>query len=424
MDTLCSSSGIIDMEHPGQGVLDIAGAGFQGILADFSKLCIPAAIESFGRGEIRHKRSSKILEHPEKLQQAVCILRDKCRQSEIAVDVAAAPYFGKIIERADLRELLVRLSEESICACGSLGCKHLIVRPLYDGTADADIWERNREFYLRLAPLAREHGVVLLLENLCKDINGHLVRGICSDSVMAAEWVDRLNEEVQEERFGFCMDVGACNLCGQNMYDFIEDLGSRIKAVILSDNDGDKEDALLPFSAAHHGQSSVDWLNLIRGLRAVSYDGRLVIDLGDTAGAFSPLLRPSLMKLAKSAADYLQWQIGIERLLEKYSSRVLFGGGNMCRNYMKCYGEKYPPLYTCDNNSERWGTTFCGLTVKPPASLHELPEDTAIFICNIYYREIEQQLRDMGIRNPIEFFNDEYLPSYHFQRVEDIVGRV
>lgn len=84
---------------------------------------------------------------------------------------------------------------------------------------------------------------------------------------------------------------------------------------------------------------------------------------------------------------------------------------------MKCYGGKYPPRFTCDNNQALWDTDFCGLTVKNPSCLKELPEDCAIFICNIYYREIERQLRDMEIKNPIEFFNDEYMPSFYFDRL-------
>lgn len=108
----------------------------------------------------------------------------------------------------------------------------------------------------------------------------------------------------------------------------------------------------------------------------------------------------------------------MENLLKGHKSVVLFGAGNMCRNYMKCYGEAYPPLYTCDNNPRLWGTTFNGLEVKAPESLKELPKDCVIFICNIYYREIERQLRDMGIENDIEFFNDEYMPSFYFDRLE------
>lgn len=166
------------------------------------------------------------------------------------------------------------------------------------------------------------------------------------------------------------------------------------------------------------GQPQTDWLNVFRGLRTIDFDGQLILSFSDTAAAFSPILRPKLLELAKETGEYFRWQIEIEGLLKKYPSRVLFGAGNMCRNYMKCYGKLYEPLYTCDNNSALWGTEFCGLEVKRPESLKELPDDCAIFICNIYYREIEKQLRDLGVKNPIEFFNDEYMPTFYFDRLE------
>lgn len=112
-----------------------------------------------------------------------------------------------------------------------------------------------------------------------------------------------------------------------------------------------------------------------------------------------------------------EWQVELEQNIKKYDKRVLFGAGNMCRNYMKCYGEKYPPLFTCDNNSKLWGTSFEGLAVKSPEELKNLPKDCCVVICNIYYREIESQLRGMGIEN-IGYFNDEYMPSFYFDRVE------
>lgn len=85
---------------------------------------------------------------------------------------------------------------------------------------------------------------------------------------------------------------------------------------------------------------------------------------------------------------------------------------------MKCYGEKYPPLYTCDNDKSVWDTKFCGLTVKNPQDLKTLPEDCAIFICNIYYNDIREQILEMGVKNPIEYFNDEYMPSFYVERLE------
>ena len=37
----------------------------------------------------------------------------------------------------------------------------------------------------------------------------------------------------------------------------------------------------------------------------------------------------------------------------------------------------------------------------------------------VKYREIEEQLGAMGLKNPIEYFNDEYMPSFHFDRLEE-----
>ncbi|MCM1217940.1 MAG: TIM barrel protein [Lachnospiraceae bacterium] len=421
MDIICAPQGIVDSRHPRQGLSDISAAGFQGVLLDMSLVCLPEELENLGksgRKTARMKQTALLAEHPEELQDSIAPVLEQCKKEELQCPVAMAPYLERGTKRADLNVLLERLAAESIRTCGQAGCQYIIIPPLSAGIAEGALWEQNRAYYLRLAETAKQCRVQILLENQCRDFNGHLLRGLCSDSTQAAAWVDALNEAVGEERFGFCMDAGVCSLCGQNMYDVILQLGSRLKAVILRDCDGSGESALLPFTAVKKGQSQTDWLNLLRGLRETGFDGGLLLNFGDTAAAFSPLLRPELLRLAKSVAEYFKWQIEIENLLKRYPSRVLFGAGNMCRNYMKCYGEKYPPLFTCDNNEKLWGTEFSGLSVREPEALRELPEDCAVFICNIYYREIEAQIREMGIPNPIEFFNDEYMPTFHFDRIE------
>lgn len=416
----CRLSGIVDQRHPRQGMTDIAEAGFQNVVLDLSMFCPPGELENLGKpGTKRKKGEIPVSEHPEELYNSMKAVLHQGVEKKLRFSGATAPYLKRSTKRSDLNELVKKLAKESIKICGRNKGSYLIIRPLFAGILAEQLWEVNRKYYLELAEEAKENHVMILLENQCRDINGHLVRGICSEGREAAEWVDALNKETGEERFGFCMDVGACNLCGQNMYDFVLSLGKRIRVVILRDCDGAGENSLLPFTCAGQGQSRTDWLNLIRGLREIGFDGELIIDFRDTAASFSPILRPELVRMAKSVADYFKWQIEIENLLRKYPARVLFGAGNMCRNYMKCYGEKYPPLFTCDNNSAIWESEFCGLMVKDPESLRDLPEDCAVFICNIYYREIEEQLRKMGIANPIEFFNDEYMPSFYFDRLEE-----
>ena len=165
-----------------------------------------------------------------------------------------------------------------------------------------------------------------------------------------AAFVDELNEAAGGARFGACLDMRMAGGCGQDMYAYITALGDRLGAVLLTDTDGTARKELLPYTLAERGGCETDWLALIRGLRAVHYDGLLVLALGDTAAACPPLLRPTMLQLAKKTGDYLAWQIGMENEIARYDKRVLFGAGRMCRNYLLNYGEAYPPLFTCDNN--------------------------------------------------------------------------
>ncbi len=419
MEILCAPSGIVSRERPEQGILDLAEAGFRNMLLDMGMYCPPGELEQTGRSGKGQERRPGILlsECPSELGNCLKTMVESCRRSGLGMPLAAAPCLAGDTGREDMGELLGRLAGESVRVCAEAGAGYLMVKPLFAGIARGKEWDVNREYYLRLAREENDKGVMILLVNQCRNINGRMARGICAEAEEAAAWVDRLNREAGGERFGFCMDVGAYNLCGQNMREAAVTLGSRVKAVILRDCDTQRENAMLPFTYVGQGQSRTDWLGLIRGLREIGFDGLLALAFGDTASAFSPLLRPGLLQLARDVGEYFGWQIGIEGRLKKYGSRVLFGAGNMCRNYMKCYGRQYPPLFTCDNNPALWGEDFCGLEIKPPEKLKDLPEDCAIFICNIYYREIKRQLREMNVRNPIEFFNDEYMPSFHYDRL-------
>ena len=427
MNILCAPSGLAALERPQKGIIDIASAGFEGILVDAAMCCSDHELEFLGicqnlpqknREESKHRNRAKVSEHPEELYNNLKPLLEQCKKEHLLTPITRAPFLRRNTKRGDLKSVLARLAEESIHMCSEIGCGYLIVNPLFAEIGRGEEWKASREYYLSLAGTALENNVMILFQNQCRELHGRLVRGNCTEAEEAAAWIDRLNAEAGRECFGFCMDAGICSLCGQDMREFASVLGNRIKAVILRDCDGHYETAMLPFTCVNRGQSATDWLGFIRGLREIGFDGLLIMDFSTTASAFSQFLRPQLIRFAWDVAEFIKWQISMKNVLKKYDKRVLFGAGNMCRNYMKCYGDEFPPLFTCDNNKDRWGEWFEGLEIKPPESLKLLPPDCAIFICNIYYREIEQQLREMGIAGPIEYFNDEYMPSYYFDRLE------
>lgn len=177
-----------------------------------------------------------VLEYPEELAYRFKSMVDFINKEQLRTTVGIAPYLLCNTKHSEYKEKLIRVIEESIKLCGKQGGQYIVIQPWAANQASQngeEVWTNNREYYLHFAKLAREQNVMILLQNLCRDVRGHLVRGICADEEEAVLWVDRLNAEIGEERFGFCMDVGICNLCGQNMYDYVSKLNNRLKAVIL-----------------------------------------------------------------------------------------------------------------------------------------------------------------------------------------------
>ncbi len=403
-----SCQNIIDIDRAGQGILDLNNAGLDRIF--FSVYVkFPEPKEGIKAEKILRKYS------PETIRERYVPVIEKCAACNIQISFLKAP---AVPPKSDLYTVMPIL-ETSIIRCLELcetaKCGFLLMElPNQFMESVSDDWQKVHNYFLNMAKIAYEYHVMLLLKNQTKEIGGHLARGFCAEASDAVEWIDRLNHKFGYEAFGFCVDIGVCNICGNSIQTFINTLGTRIKTVILRDNDGCRDVSMLPFTCVG---SETDWLSAIRGLRDISFDGELAVDFSGTYASFSPLLRPVLYPLVKRTAEYFKWQIEIENNLKKYKQFVLFGAGNMCRNYMKCYGEKYPPLFTCDNNPKTWGTMFEGLEVKNPEVLRQLPKDCCVVICNIYYREIETQLREMEIEN-IGYFNDEYMPSFYFDRLD------
>ncbi|MCR5670504.1 MAG: sugar phosphate isomerase/epimerase [Butyrivibrio sp.] len=436
MRVLCDTRNIVKWFNPEFGLKRIKSGGFENALLDVTALCPLKEYDEIKKNNFK-KEDGKIYlsESPNELVNEVKKrFTDPGKAAGVKLPVAMAPFADYDVKpTAELNSLLLELSKETLKAAVDAGCESMIVPPLLGtetygsgttGQAKTDdkylsspLWQTNSAFYRELADTASFLGsnIKILLTNRCLNIHGHLIRGVCSDPYEAAAWVDELNK-VGSERFGFCCDVGIYTLCGQNPYEAMSHMGERIKAVIIRDCDGQNDVSMLPFSACEKGLET-DYLSIIRGLRKSSFDGDIIIDLSETYNSFPDVLRPKLISLARDIGEYLKWQIDMENMIRRYDKRVLFGAGNMCRAYMKSYGEKFPPLFTCDNNSKRWGEEFCGLSVKSPDELKNISEDTAIFICNIYYDAVEEQLRSMGLKNPIERFNDEFMPDFHTDRL-------
>lgn len=203
---------------------------------------------------------------------------------------------------------------KSLRICAFLDCSYLVVhgfklaRRL--GSEEAE-WAETERFLRQLAPVARELGITLCVENLYEQRGGRIVEGPGCDARKAAERIDRLNGDYGAEVFGFCFDTGHANLTGLDFEAFIKTLGRRLKVLHIHDNDGAGDLHQLPFTFTRTRENapSTDWEGFLRGLRAVDFDGVLSFETAPVLKAF-----PGEMK-----ADVLRF---IARIGESFAKRL------------------------------------------------------------------------------------------------------
>lgn len=79
---------------------------------------------------------------------------------------------------------------------------------------------------------------------------------------------------------------------------------------------------------------------------------------------------------------------------------IVFGAGLMFEDYMKKNSKKYTPAFIVDNDKGKWGTKRQNINIKNPKEILNIPEEKRrVIICSVYYREIEEQLKQMGIKD-------------------------
>ena len=405
-----SVSGIVEMEHPKSGVMKISDAGFQKVFFDLSLLVPPNASEIWAEKKGDELDAEKYIQHvnrdvredPERLWKYAEATDRNLKLMHLEVKIVRAPSFSAEYGTPEFEYLCV-LVLQSIQICSKMGSHALIVPFLQS--------EKAEEVYQRFADEAAQYDIKLLFENNYREYNGHLIRGEFTDLSEIKKFIKRLNDMAGKDRFAICIDTGVLNVCGQDPYRYIMTMQDYIGAILLRDCQPDQIGSEMPFGVNRNGVRLNDWRGILRGLRQINYDKILMMDISDMVRAYPYILRDEILRFSAKVAGYIEWQIMLERRIRQYDHIVLFGAGKMCINYINNYGVKYPPLFTCDNNSNLWEKQVAGVTVKNPEILRSLPKGTGVFICNMYYEEIRNQLEDMEIQN-IEYYNDEFSDIY------------
>ena len=229
----------------------------------------------------------------------------------IAVHQMHMPYPSYVPgESRELNEYLWNIvAPKSLKVCAFFGCKYIVVHGFklayYLGSEEAE-WMETERFLDSLAPMAKELGITLCIENLYDSIGGHLVEGPGCDAKKAAERIDRMNEKYGAEVLGFCFDTGHANIVGLDFERFLSTLGGRLKVLHIHDNDGVKDLHQIPFTftKTRENRTSTDWVGFVKGLKAAHFDGALSFETAPVLTSFPPELKQEALGLIARIGKY------------------------------------------------------------------------------------------------------------------------
>lgn len=297
--------------------------------------------------------------------------------------------------------------KDSIEICQLLGSPYIVMH-LFNRAFEMEKEEErkfNLSFFNQLVEIAVKCNVTICIENVPYRRNNRLYEGTCSNAKDMVDYLVTLNEQAGKECFAACFDVGHANVLGKNLREEVKTLGKYLKVLHIHDNDGITDTHQLPysFSNGRTGVCTTDWSGFLLGLREIGYKGILSFETYRGVVCIPGVLHDALLKYIYSIGYNFSQIIWFEEKLKQIASkRILFGAGKMFDVYMKEFGTKYPPIFAVDNNKSLWGTTKLGIPICNPDKILDIPEkDRAIILCNAFYEEISEQLREMGVHDYI-----------------------
>lgn len=207
-----------------------------------------------------------------------------------------------------------QMAPKSMALCAFFGCPYIVihgfklVREL--GKEDLE-WAQTEKFIHYLAPMAREMGITLCVENLYNGLGTHMVEGPCCNARKMAGRIDRINEQYGAEVLGFCFDTGHANLVGLDMEDFVTTLGPRLKVLHIHDNDGITDLHQIPYTFARtrENTASTDWEGFLRGLRNIHYQGVMNFETAPVLTAFPQELHLDALKFLAKIGSFFAGKI-------------------------------------------------------------------------------------------------------------------
>lgn len=194
-------------------------------------------------------------------------------------------------ETEELRAERAEVMRRSIRCTGLIGCKYWVIHPImpFGPSEDFDtkqFWQLNLDFFRKLLPYAKEHGVTICFENM------PMPRLSMSTPQKTLEFI----RMIDDENFKFCLDTGHCAVFGISPADAVRMAGADLKVIHVHDNLGKHDDHMAPYTGV------IDWKAFSAALKESGFDGVFSLEVG--WGSFLPNASSTVkLKAMKAIVD-------------------------------------------------------------------------------------------------------------------------
>ncbi|MGG6314146.1 sugar phosphate isomerase/epimerase family protein [Paenibacillus macerans] len=211
------------------------------------------------------------------------------------------PSFREMVMGLNVESFL-EMAERSLRTAAILGVPWVVFHPgqvsLQGEEPYREVLDYNVDFYRKLLPVMERTGVGIALENIFDRTGGEtgLWRRIyCGSPEELSELLTKLDHPL----FGACWDTGHGHRQGLRQGPSIRMLGKRLKALHIQDNDGNKDQHLLPFLG------TIDWKDVMSELREIGYEGDFTYEAHMSIRVLPDELRDAKLAYAAETAKYI-----------------------------------------------------------------------------------------------------------------------
>ncbi len=300
---------VIEDDHPEDGYALLKASGFSCVDFSLNGYLLNTAL-------YQSKVNSFFDQTMQELEQFFAPHKKGAKSAGITINQMHMPYPNYVPKGSkELNDYLWNVvAPKSMEICAFMGCPYIVVHGFklaYYLGSERKEWERTEAFLDSLAPIAKELGITICIENLYEGIGGHIVEGPCCDARKAVERIDRFNDKYHEEILGFCFDTGHANLVGIDFERFITMLDYRLKVLHIHDNDGIADLHQIPFTFTKTRENlpSTDWGGFVKGLRNIGFDKVLSFETAPVLTTFPQIMKPQVLSFIAGIGDYFRIEI-------------------------------------------------------------------------------------------------------------------